>query len=69
MRCSVGCKTPPDTAAPNAGSEKNALTVSTSSFKPMPSMCSRAWRLGNRAIAALVGNTNQRANRIISIKS
>ena len=64
MRCSVGCKTPPDTARPTQVL-KDALTVSTSSFKPMPSICSRAWRLGNRAIAALVGNTNRRSNRII----
>ena len=27
MRCSVGCKTPPDTAAPDAGSERTRLTV------------------------------------------
>jgi hypothetical protein len=64
MRRSVGCKTPLHTAWPTQVL-KDAPTVSTSSFKPLPAICSRAWRLGNRAIATLFGNTNRRLNRII----
>jgi hypothetical protein len=48
----------PDTAVSRRRFSKNALTVWTFSFNPMPSRCSRACRLGARAIATLVGNTN-----------